>query len=306
MSTRVPPSPNRPAIPPLAGILLGIAAVSSASIFIRYAQREAPSLVIAAARLTLASLILAPLALGRYRSEYRRLSRSEWGLAVLSGVFLGAHFATWISSLEYTTVASSVVLVSTSPLFVAIASWLLLGDKIGRNVVIGLGLALAGGVIVGLADQGNTAQHAANGLLGDALAVAGAITVAGYWLIGRRLRVKLSLVPYIAVVYGTAAITLLLTVAAARQTFLGYSPYVYGCFLALAIVPQLVGHSSFNWALAHLPATFVAVATLGEPIGSSILALVILHEAPGWVKIIGAGLILVGIWISSRQTDKVD
>lgn len=286
-------------VPPILGIIVGIAAVSSASILIRFAQREAPSLVIAAARLMLASLILAPLALTRYRAEYRKLTRTDGWLAVFSGVFLALHFATWISSLEYTTVASSVVLVSASPLFVAIASWLFLREKAGRPVILGLGVALTGGVIVGLTDRGGVMRNA---LLGDALALGGALAVTGYWIIGRRLRAKLSLVPYIAIVYGTAAVTLAIMVGAAQQTFIGYSPLVYLWFLLLALGPQLLGHSSFNWALAHLPATFVAVATLGEPIGSSILAFFILQETPTPLKIIGAALILVGIVIVSHQT----
>ncbi len=290
---------HRSSVPPILGILVGIAAVSSASILIRFAQREAPSLAIAAARLTLASLILMPLALTRYRVEYRKLTRADGWLAVFSGIFLALHFATWISSLEYTTVASSVVLVSASPLFVAIASWLFLQEKAGRRVILGLGVALAGGVIVGLTDRGGVMRNA---LLGDVLALGGALAVTGYWIIGRRLRARLSLVPYIAIVYGTAAVTLVLMTGVAQQTFVGYSPPVYLCFLLLALGPQLLGHSSFNWALAHLPATFVSVATLGEPIGSTILAYLILRETPTPLKIVGAALILVGIIIVSHKT----
>jgi drug/metabolite transporter (DMT)-like permease len=292
---------DRPSVPPFLGIVTGIAAVSSASIFIRYAQREAPSLVIAAARLTLASLILAPMALARYRPEYRRLTRLDGGLAILSGFFLALHFAAWISSLEYTTVASSTVLVSTSPLFVAIASWLLLRENIGPAVIVGLVVVLVGSVIIGLSDAGKAGSTLRNALLGDVLAFAGAITVAGYLLVGRRLRAKLSLVPYIAVVYGTAAVVMLGLVGFARQTFASYSPATYGWLLLLALVPQLIGHSSFNWALAHLPATYVSVATLGEPIGSTILAYFILRETPTPIKIMGAVMILVGIVIASQN-----
>jgi drug/metabolite transporter (DMT)-like permease len=291
---------TRPSAPPIVGIIIGIAAVSSASIFIRFAQRQAPSLVIAAARLTLSSLILAPLALTRYRHEYRRLTRRDAWLAVLSGIFLALHFATWISSLEYTTVASSTVLVSTSPLFVAIASWLFLREKIGPAVIIGLGVALAGSAVIGLSDRSGTLRNA---LLGDVLAFAGAVTVAGYLLIGRRLRAQLSLIPYIAVVYGTAAVVMLAMVLVTRERVVGYSPATYVWFLLLALVPQLLGHSSFNWALAHLSATFVAVATLGEPIGSTILAYLILGEAPTSIKIVGAALILVGIVVASQKTE---
>jgi drug/metabolite transporter (DMT)-like permease len=295
---------TRPPVPPIVGIVTGIAAVSSASIFIRYAQHEAPSLVIAAARLTLASLILVPFALTRYRHEYKRLTRLDGWLAGFSGVFLALHFATWISSLEYTTVASSTVLVSTSPLFVAVASWLLLREKIGRAVVVGLVVALIGSVIIGLSDAGKAGGTLRNALLGDVLAVAGSVTVAGYLLIGRRLRAKLSLVPYIAVVYGTAAVVLLVVVGLARQTLVGYSPPTYVWLLLLALVPQLIGHSSFNWALAYLPATFVSVATLGEPIGSTLLAYVILGEAPTPIKIAGAMMILIGILIASQRANQ--
>jgi len=289
---------HHPSIAPIVGILIGLAAVSSASILIRFAQHQAPSLVIAAARLTLASCILAPLTLIRYRVEYRRLTRQDWWLAALSGVCLALHFATWISSLEYTTVASSVVLVSTSPLFVAVASWLLLHERIERTVTAGLVVAVIGGAIIGLSDTGGQARNA---LLGDLLALSGAVAVAGYWLIGRKLRAKLPVVPYIAIVYGTAAVTLVLMAGAAGQTFIGYSSITYLCFLLLALGPQLVGHSSFNWALAHLPTTFVAVTTLGEPIGSTILAYIILGEVPAPIKIVGAILILSGILIASRN-----
>ena len=290
-----------PSVPPIVGIATGIVAVSSASIFIRYAQREAPSLVIAATRLALASLILAPIAWARYRAEYRCLTRLDAWLLVFSGVFLALHFATWISSLEYTSIASSTVLVSTSPLFVAVASWLLLREKVGRAVILGLIVALVGSVIIGLSDAGKAGGGTRNALLGDVLAFAGAVTVAGYLLIGRRVRAQLSLVPYIAAVYGTAAVVMLGLVGLARQTFAGYTPATYGWLLLLALVPQLIGHSSFNWALAHLPATFVSVATLGEPIGSTLLAYIILGEAPGLVKLMGAVLILVGIAVASQN-----
>jgi drug/metabolite transporter (DMT)-like permease len=303
MTTRVH---DRPSVPPIAGIIVGLAAASSASIMIRFAQREAPSLVIAAVRLMIASLILVPVAWTRYRDEYKKLARSDGWLAILSGILLALHFATWISSLEYTTVASSTVLVSTSPLFVGAASWLLLREKIGRAVVIGLMVALIGSVIIGLSDAGATSavRAARNPLLGDGLAVTGAVAVAGYLLIGRRLRAKLAVVPYIAGVYSVAAVALIVMATVARQSFTGYSPATYGWIIALALGPQLLGHSAFNWALAHLPATFVSVATLGEPIGSALLAYVIFGEAPTPVKMMGAVMILAGIVIASQKASQ--
>jgi len=274
-------------------LVIGIAAVSTASILIRYAQVEAPSLVIATYRMALASLVLMPVAWGTHRAELRRMSSSEWRWAIASGVFLALHFAAWITSLEYTSVASSVVLVATSPLWVAAAGWLFLRERLSRSVIFGLVLALAGGTVIGLSD---TVQEGGSApLLGNALALLGAVVVAGYWLIGRRLRGRLSLTPYVTVVYSVAAVVLLVMAIASRESLIGYPPVIYLMFLLLALVPQLIGHSSFNWALARLPAVFVAVATLGEPIGSATLAFVFLGETPTLLMIFGAALILTGI-----------
>ena len=305
------PAPRRSTL--TLGLLAGISAASTAAIFIRFAQHEgAPSIVIAAARLTIASLILAPFALTRYRSDLRRLSRREWVLALLSGLFLALHFATWITSLEYTTVASSVVLVATTPLWVAILAPLVLRERLGTTAVVGLILALTGGVIVGLSDAcawqagalscplllrtffGGTA------FLGDFLALAGAWMAAGYMLVGRKLRAKTELVPYIFVVYGTAAVVLMVIMLGMGESPLGLPPPAYLWFALLALVPQLFGHSTFNWALKYLPASFVSITLLGEPVGSTILAYFIFQEQPGWVKIGGGALILAGIWLAAR------
>ena len=312
----MPESVTKPPISPVFAIPFGILAVSTASIFIRFAQADgAPSLVIAALRLTLASLILALLALWRYRAELRARTRFELGLALLSGFFLAIHFATWITSLEYTTVASSVVFVSTTPLWVAILSPLTIKEPISRPVIIGMGLALVGGAIVGLSDSCTFGFGLNQGLqcppflefvggeafLGDLLALLGAFAAAGYLLVGRRLRDQMSLIPYIFVVYGMAAIVLLIVMFGAGQTPLGYPPQTYLWFLLLALVPQLLGHSTFNWALRYLPAAYVSITLLGEPIGSATLAYFFLDELPSGLMIFGAILILVGIYVASRK-----
>jgi len=274
-------------------LVIGIVTASTASIFIRYAQAEAPSLVIATYRMGLASLVLVPVAWRTHRTELRSMSSSEWRWAIASGVFLALHFAAWVTSLEYTSVASSVVLVATSPLWVAVAGWLFLRERLSRPVIFGLALALAGGTVIGLSD---TLQEAGSApLVGNVLALLGAIVVAGYWLIGRRLRGRISLTPYVTIVFSTAAAVLLVMTIAAHESLIGYPPLIYLLFLLLALVPQLIGHSSFNWALARLPAVFVAIATLGEPIGSSTLAFVFLGETPTLPTIFGAALILAGI-----------
>ncbi len=285
---------SKPTIKPYLGLAIGIVAVSFASIFIRLA--EAPSLVIAASRLTIASLILAPAVLIKSKDELRALTKADLGLALLSGLFLGLHFATWISSLEYTSVASSVVFVSTSPMFVGLASHFLLKERVSRQMFVGIAVSVLGGMIVGYGDFGLGTRE----LFGDLLAIVGAVAVSGYLLVGRKLRRHLSLLSYIFLVYATAAVFLIAICLVAGHTFSGYSRQTYLLFILLAAVPQIIGHSSYNWALKYLPATFVGVATLGEPIGSTILAYFILTETPTLAKISGGVLTLAGIYVSSR------
>ena len=305
-------SPTPPRSTLTLALLGGICAVSTASIFIRFAQHEgASSILIAGARLTIASLVLAPVALTSYRVELRRLSRREWMFALLAGTFLALHFAAWITSLETTTVASSVVLVSTTPLWVAIFAPVLLRERLGKYTAIGLTLSLAGGVIVGLSDscswQSSTllcppfqTYIGGKAFLGDLLALVGALMAAGYLLVGRNLRSKITLIPYIFVVYGMAALVLIMVMVGMGKSPLGLPPVTYLWFTLLALVPQLLGHSTFNWALKFLPASFVSVALLGEPVGSTILAYFIFQEQPGWIKIGGAVLILSGILLAGR------
>ena len=304
-------SSRRPAIPPYLTIFIGILAVSTASIFIRYAQEYAPSFVIAAWRLTLATLVLTIPALTRQRAELNRLTRGEVILAMISGIVLAAHFASWISSLEYTSVASSVVLVSTSPLFVALISPLFLRERLSGAALSGLILAMAGGAVVGLSDT--CSWHglqitcpsiskflSGRAFWGDVLALLGAIAAAIYMLIGRRLRPRMTLISYTFLVYGIAALVMIGVVIASRQHFVGYPGKAYLWFLSLALIPQLLGHSTFNWALRYLSAVFVSITLLGEPIGSTLLAYFLLKEIPSNLKIFGAILILMGIFIASR------
>ena len=292
-------------------IFIAILAVSTSSIFIRFAQEEAPSLIIAASRLLLASLFLAPPALLRHRAELHKLTRKELLLGLLSGIFLAIHFTAWITSLEYTTVTNSVVFVSTSPLWVALLAPIFLKERLTKTVIVGMILTLLGGTIIGFSDNcawdggircaSLTGFGQAEAFYGNFLALAGAWAIAGYLLIGRQLRAKMSLIPYIFVVYGMAAIVMLVILFIAGETLLGYSPMTYLWLLLIAIFPQLIGHSTYNWALRYLPVALVAVTTLGEPIGSSILAFVILKEIPSVLQIIGEVLILAGIYVTSQR-----
>ncbi len=258
---------------------------------------------VAAWRLTIATLILAPFALTRCRGEWRRVERREWGLIVASGLLLAAHFYTWIFSLALTSVAASVVLVSIAPLFVGVISHFFLKERMSRQMMIGLAIALAGSLIIGLADAGEGTHQVA----GDLLAVFSALAVAGYMLIGRKLRAPqstaaMSLLGYVFPVYGTAALALMGAASFGGVPLTGYPAEAWLWLVLVAVFPQIVGHSALNWALGHVSATFVAIAVLGEPIGSTLLAWIILHEPPTLSTLIGGLLILTGIITASAKS----
>lgn len=288
--------PQRSFVPYLV-LAFGVLVASTAAIMItRAGQLGAPSLTIAAGRLTFAALILTPIAWGRAGRELRRVERRDLLWALGSGLFLAVHFATWITSLRYTSVASSTALVTTNPIFVALASWLVFRERLSRGVWIGVLLTVAGSVIIGLSDSGGDST---NPLFGDALALLGAMTVSGYFLIGRELRRRLSLLPYIWLVYSSAAIILLIVMALSGSSLLGLDWRVYLLLLGLAIGPQLIGHTTFNWSIKYLSATFVTVAILGEPIGSALMAVWLLDQPIKALQIVGAAVLLGGIAITT-------
>jgi drug/metabolite transporter (DMT)-like permease len=280
---------------------VGILAISSGSILIRIAQSEgAPSLAIAFWRTMLSALMILPFAVLGKREEIKALPVPSWLLALFSGLFLGIHFATWISSLALTSIISSTVLVATVPIWVALASPIVLHETISRGVKQGITLALVGTIIISLSALSKSSQGS-NPLLGNALALTGGIAAAGYLLIGRRLRPHLSLFSYITIVYGMAGLTLLLFNLISGTKLFGYPPEVLVLFLAIALFPQLVGHSSLNWALSFLPAAYVAIVAISEPVGATILAMIIFREFPGLLVVAGSLIILTGVYLASRD-----
>lgn len=294
-------------------LTVGIFAISSGSILIRLAQNESvPSLVIAFWRMMISALIVLPFTLAWRRGELGEMGRAKWGLAALSGLLLGLHFATWTSSLALTSITSSTVLVATAPLWVGLASPFLLSEPLSRGLKQGIALAMLGTIVVSISavagfedgrisiDLAGTA-NGNNALLGNILALIGGITVAGYMIIGRRLRPHLSLLSYTTVVYGTAAVILLFINLAGEQDLFGYGIMAFVLFVAMSLIPQFLGHTSFNWALGFLPAAFVSLAALSEPVGATILAVLIFQEFPGPLVIIGSVLILSGVYLGSRD-----
>ncbi len=272
---------------------IGIIAISTASIFIKLC--DAPALVIAAYRLTLASIVLAPFACHQKIWQGWNGSGLRW--LTLSGIFLALHFAFWIASLKFTSVASSVVLVSTNPLFVGLGAWLFFREPLRPNLILGIILSFLGSGLISFGDV----VLSKKALIGDGLALLGAVTASGYLLVGRKMRKGQSLLSYIFPVYSAGAIVLIVISLAFQKPFFGYSSSTYLYLFLLALVPQLIGHTTFNWALKYLPASMVAVAILGEPVGSTILAFFILGEGLTSLKITGGILIFAGILIALKK-----
>ncbi len=272
---------------------IGIIAISTASIFIKLC--DAPVLIIATYRLTLASLALMPFAC--YQKAWRGWGRNELGWFLLSGLFLGLHFVFWIASLKYTSVASSVVLVTTHPIFVGIGGWLFLKERLGSDLILGIVLSVLGSGWISYGDMSLSRET----LMGDGLALLGAIAVSGYLLVGRKMRRDRDLISYIFPVYSTAGLILILFALIFQEPFFGYSSSTYLYLFFLALIPQLMGHTTFNWALKYLRASLVAMISLGEPIGSTILACLILGEGLTVWKVLGGILIFAGILIALRK-----
>ncbi|MCG6916856.1 MAG: DMT family transporter [Deltaproteobacteria bacterium] len=285
---------DRPPFNPSLALISGVLAVSTGAIFARLA--EAPALVIAAYRVGLASLILAPVAWWKVRDEIMRLEMREYVLAMLSGFFLALHFTTWISSLAYTSVANSVVLVNTNPLWVGILSPVISKDRLSLMTKLSIVVSVIGGIIIGAEDFAMGGQA----LWGDFLALLGSICAALYLLLGRNLRRKLSLLAYVIICYGSAAMILWALVIALGLQVVGFSTGTYAAFAGMALISQIIGHTSYNWALKWFSASLIAVSLLGEPIGATILAYVIFDEGLTWAKFIGGSLILAAIYLAAR------
>jgi drug/metabolite transporter (DMT)-like permease len=276
---------------------IGLVTLSFASILIKLTS--APSIVIAAGRLAVAALILQPLFWSRFKTLRFEIKDSKLGLIILSGVFLSAHFTMWIESLNHTTVPSSVVLVATDPIFVAILSPLLLREKASLRIIMAIILGMIGTVII--ASQGLKSLAMTKGNL---LALGGAACAGGYLLVGRKVRPQISLLSYIYIMYTTAAIILLFAVFITGNSLAGYNFQSYLFIVLLGLGPQLVGHTSFNWALRYLTAPVVAMAILGEPIGTTILSWLILKQPPTVTEIIGGVIICIGIYLATSSVGR--
>jgi drug/metabolite transporter (DMT)-like permease len=283
----------------------GIAAIAFASIFIALAIRDQmPAPVIAAGRLTLAALLLTPLALRQHWQHIRGLLWRQLAMIGVSGVFLGVHFYTWVSSLEHTSVLISAVLVTTTPLWLALMEKFFLKADLSRGVVVGLCVALVGGAVIGLGGANTATQTTGDPNLGAILSLIGALTVSVHMIFGRSVRDQLPLLAYLWMVYGVAALVLCAIVAVTATPVLGYSANAYVWVLLLALVPQLIGHSSLNYAVRYMPATYVGIAVQMEPLASAVAAFFILQQTPSPAQLLGSAVIFAGVLIATLWQTK--
>lgn len=284
-------------------LAVGILAVSTAAILVRLTNQEALavnsttqagfSLMIAASRMGLAAIVLLP--------NWRRFWRQPFNAiafrsAALAGVTLAIHFATWITSLSYTSIAASTALVTTNPVWVSLLSWVWLGERTSRQTWVGVAVALAGGMLIGWG--GDASPSGSNPLLGNGLALAGAWAASVYFLLGRDAqRHGFCIAQYVTIAYTVAAIVLLPLPLLVGTPYTGYSPQTYLYLLLMALLPQLVGHTSLNWSVRWLSPTLVSLVILFEPVLSSLLGYLIFKELPTAMVIGGAIVLLAGVAI---------
>jgi drug/metabolite transporter (DMT)-like permease len=274
---------------PYLTLSLAVLFVSFGAILVRLAA--APPLAVSFYRVALASLILLPFAAGDARRSWSALGPKQRWLLLASGGALALHFATWIASLSYTTVASSVLLVNTAPLFAIVFSRLFLHEKPSPTVLAAIPVAFTGAGLIAFGDW----TGSPGSLLGNGLAVAGAVAVAVYQVIGRGLRDALPLNAYVLGVWATAALALAGMARGFGVLLGGYPKTTWLLFVALAVVPTIGGHGLVNKSLRSLPAPTVGLFLLGEPVIASLLAWLLFREVPGPWTLAGGAVVLAAL-----------
>ena len=288
-----------PPFNPYIAVIIGVIAVSTSAIFVKLAT-EAPAAIIANYRLLFAVIIMLPIIIMNHRHEFKVIDKKDWILSTFAGIFLAAHFILWFESLNYTSVASSVVLVTLQPIFAFLGTYLFFKERFSPAAVISMFIALFGSVIISWGDF----QISGMALLGDILAILGAITITAYFLLGQRVRKQLSLMTYTFIVYSISSITLIIYNLALQNPFWGYPANHWWIFLALAIFPTFFGHTLFNWALRWLSTSTISMGIVFEPIGATILAYFILGEQVNASQWLGGTIVLIGLFLFIVSTSR--
>lgn len=289
-------------ISPTVALVIAVLGVSSSAILVRWST--APSVVVAFYRVLFTLAVVAPIAWYRHREEFAAISRRDGLAATGAGVALAGHFAAWFESLAWTSIAASVTLVQTQPIFVAIGAAVLLSERVGRRTVVGICVAVVGAGLMTVLDHGDAVPVGGDAMIGNALALTGAVLAAAYILAGRSLRQRVSVFPYVTVVYATCAATLLVATIASGEPLVAYPPTEWVLFVAMALGPGLLGHTVVNWALAHLPSTLVSVSLLGEPVGATVLGALLLDELPASTTVVAGVVVLAGIYLTATARNR--
>lgn len=281
---------EKPPFNPYIAIVIGVLSVSTAAVFVKLAD-AAPASIIANYRLLFAVLLMTPYVLLKNRHEFAKITKRDWLLASISGLFLAFHFILWFESLNFTSVASSVVLVTLQPIFAFLGTYLFFKERFTVGAVLSMIIAITGSTVISWGDF----QISGQAFYGDMLALLGAVMVTGYFLVGQNVRKRLSLMTYTFLVYGISSLTLILYNLLTQQPFVGYPPDHWGIFLALAIIPTFFGHTLFNWVLKWVSTSTISMSIVFEPVGASILAYFILNETISWSQWLGGTVVILGL-----------
>ncbi|MWG36411.1 EamA family transporter [Halomarina oriensis] len=296
----MPTRTESPVVSPAFGLGVAVVAVSTSAILVDLSS--APSLVKAFYRVLFTLLVVGPVALVRHPDAFGRLTGRDYLGATVAGTALAVHFATWFESLRWTSVAASVTLVQAQPVFVALGAFFVLDERFSRRMAVGIAVALGGMVVMSAGEfLSGAAVAGSRPLYGDALALVGAVMSAAYVLAGRSLRQRVALLPYVTVVYAVCAVVLLGLAVGAGEPLVGYPREEWLLFAAMALGPGLFGHTVLNWALAHVESSVVSVSLLGEPVGSTLLAVVVLTELPTTATVVGGAVVLSGIYLTASD-----
>lgn len=276
-------------IHPYLPIAIGVIAVSMSAIFVKLANADAG--VIAFYRMLFSVLIMSPIFFWKYTTELKILTKRDWAFSFIAGIFLAFHFILWFESLNYTSVASSTVLVTLQPLFAFAGTYFFFKERLSVKTILSGLIAIGGCVLISWGDF----QISGSALYGDMLALSACGLVTAYLLFGQDVRKRLSLVTYTFVVYGVSTITLFFYVVAKGESFGPYPANDWLWFILLAIIPNLLGHTLFNWSLKYVSTNVISIAILFEPIGAAILAFYVFNEYLSTTQILGGFIVIAGI-----------
>lgn len=292
---------EEPKINPYAVLAIGVIAVSASAIFVKLTT--APSGVTAFYRLFFSVLFMLPIFLGRHISELRLITKKDWLFSAIAGILLAFHFILWFESLNYTSVASSTVLVTLQPIFAFVGTFIFFKEKLSWKAILSGIIAVAGSVIISWGDF----RISGAALFGDILALIACALVTAYLLFGQDVRKRVSLITYTFVLYFMSSVTLFIYTVAVGEPLFSYpaSDWIY--FILLALIPNLLGHTLFNWSLKWLSTSTISMAILFEPVGATILAYYLLDEYVLWTQILG-GIIVIGgilLFVADERKMKV-